>query len=66
MKPRQTKMCVYCLKRPATEWLGYVRKGKEWLTAGWCKRCDVRPSFCGHWRREMGCELTFGKVESSC
>lgn len=58
MTIRQTKRCVCCLKKRAVTWNGHVRKGKETVLAGYCKRCDsaVAYGFSGHWRREMGVE----------
>ena len=51
----RTKICVYCLKRPATVWSGHLlRKGKG-ITAGWCSRCPrLAQGFVGHWRKKMG------------
>lgn len=59
--------CVLCLRRPATIFMGHVRKGRKSLVAGICARCGKRsawrnaetehsyPSgFVGHWRDEMG------------
>lgn len=53
---KQTVMCVRCLKRKATVWTGHILRGRESISAGWCKRCEQIPGFVGHYRREMKTE----------
>jgi len=34
----QTTHCIRCNK-PALVWGGAVQSGREWVLAGWCRRC---------------------------
>ena len=56
MADSRTEKCVYCLKRKATGWVGYVKDGKKKVMAGWCTPCSkhASPGFSGHILPEMG------------
>ncbi len=50
-----TKNCVYCLKREAVVWGGFVEYAGDTLTAGWCSRhASKPPGFVGHYLEAMG------------
>ena len=51
----QTKECVKCY-RPAKMWGGAVRFGREWVLAGWCRRCGRDKWFHGDYSPRMGRE----------
>jgi len=36
MADSRTERCVYCLKRKATSWAGFVKEGRKRVMAGWC------------------------------
>jgi hypothetical protein len=52
----QTKNCIRC-NRPAKIWGGAVRMGRQWVLAGWCKRCKYASYwFKGDYKPSMGKE----------
>lgn len=61
---KQTQYCVFCLKKPATTWTGYVlkrdkRDDGERITAGWCAECGTSKKtlgFVGQFTDEMKTE----------
>jgi hypothetical protein len=56
---KQTKMCVYCLKRRAVSWVGHVVEQNTGIRiiAGWCEVHRYAPDgFVGHFKRKMGME----------
>lgn len=55
-KFRQTKFCIYCLKKKAVSWGGHVLRDKERLLAGWCTVCLAKTiplGFMGHYKKKM-------------
>lgn len=58
MPDSRTTMCVYCLKKKATSWGGYVKDGRKRVMAGWCGKCrrDHGEGFLGHLIPDMGRE----------
>ena len=47
---------MYCLKRKATRWGGYVKDGRKKVMAGWCGRHahELDKAFAGHLISPMG------------
>jgi len=60
MADSRTEKCVYCLKKKATSWEGYVKDGRKKVMAGWCGRHRsmyrqyLLPGFLGHLIPAMG------------
>lgn len=61
MSDKQTKICVYCLRSPATVWTGHVKSGRrKQIVAGWCDVCytlsttDAIRGFSGQYVKAMG------------
>ena len=51
---KHTKYCVYCLDEKAVSWCGHVLRDKEYLLAGWCKKCEnIEMGFVGHYKKKM-------------
>jgi hypothetical protein len=55
MADSRTTMCVYCLKKKATSWGGYVKDGRKKVMAGWCGRhaSQLDKAFAGHLLPQM-------------
>lgn len=54
MADSRTLMCVYCLKKKAVSWGGYVKDGRKKVMAGWCGRHARMAGFVGHLISPMG------------
>ena len=56
MADSRTVMCVYCLKKKAVSWGGYVKDGRKKVMAGWCGRHanELDKAFAGHLISPMG------------
>lgn len=49
----QTRQCVRCKKRKATQWSGHVLRGNTAIIAGWCAVCMQYKGFVGHYKAWM-------------